>query len=250
MTEIAGTWSRIEIAGKPADIYEPAQPSEHNYVVLHLHGHGGRTLKDNTAYSVELERYGLRAVCPHGGRSWWGKKICNEFSPEISPADFILQHVMPEIASRWSAEPPAVAISGVSMGGQGALRMAYWNPRIFPVVAAVAPAVDFQNWLGMDIPLDEMYDSPLDARQDTATLQFHPLNWPPHQFITCDPTDPDCFEGTERLASKLSSSGIPYERDLETRAGGHSWDYFNHMAGETMKFLHERLERERLRFRD
>lgn len=248
MSNNSGTWSRIEIAGKAADVYEPAQPSEHNYVVLHLHGHGGRTLKDNPVYSAEFERYGLRAVCPHGGRSWWGKRICAEFDPTIAPADFILQHVMPEIERRWSATTPAVAISGVSMGGQGALRMAYWHPRVFPIVAALAPAVDFQNWLGMGIPLDEMYESPLDARQDSATLQLHPLNWPPHQFIACDPTDPDCFEGTDRLLSKLMSSGIPYEREMTTIAGGHSWDYFNHMAAITIKFIHERLERERLRF--
>ncbi len=29
---------------------------------------------------------------------------------------------------------------------------------------------------------------------------------------------------------KLSSSGILHERDFDTSAGGHSWEYFNKMA--------------------
>jgi len=250
MTLPRGAWTQIEVAGKAVDVYEPTEPSEHNYVVLHLHGHGGRTLKGNEVYTAEFERYGLRAVCPHGARSWWGKRICAEFDPQITPVEFIREQLMPEIRARFSAEPPAVALAGVSMGGQGALRISYWYPREFPIVAALSPAVDFQNWLGMGYPLDEMYESQLDARQETATLQIHPLNWPPQQFIACDPTDPDCFEGTDRLISKLNSSGILFEKDLTTTAGGHSWEYFNHMAAETVKFLYERLERERLKFRD
>ena len=38
-----------------------------------------------------------------------------------------------------------LALLGVSMGGQGALRMAYKYPNIFPTVAAISPAIDFQK---------------------------------------------------------------------------------------------------------
>ncbi len=249
MSEHPGTWQQITVAGKAVEVYEPTQPSEHNYAVLHLHGHGGRTLKDNEVYTAEFERYGLRAVCPHGARSWWGKRICAEFDAEMTPVDFLREQLMPEIKRRWNIEPPAIAAEWRQHGGAGGACLSYWYPREFPVVAALAPAVDFQNWLGRGLPLDEMYESPLDARQETATLQIHPLNWPPHQFITCDPHDTDCYEGTDRLISKLSSSGILFEKDLTTVAGGHSWEYFNHMAPATIKFLYERLERERLKFR-
>ena len=36
---------------------------------------------------------------------------------------------------------------------------------------------------------------------------------------------------------KLSSSGILHERDLETSAEGHSWDYFNRMADKTLQHV-------------
>ena len=67
------------------------------------------------------------------------------------------------------------------------------------------------------------------------------------EMLLCDPTDTEWFEGVERLASKLSSSGIPFEKDFDTRAGGHSWDYFNYQGPAVVQFLAERLEKERLR---
>ena len=136
------------------------------------------------------------------------------------------------------------------MGGQGALRFSYKFPAQFPTVAAMSPAIDYQVRYyeeGEDGTLAEMYDSPEAVRQDTATLHVHPLNWPRNMWFCCDPADYRWHESTERLRSKLVALGIPHESDLETTAGGHTWDYYNHMAAKAVCFLVERLERERLR---
>ncbi len=242
MTDIAGRWLETEIAGKTADVYEPAQPAEHGRVVLHLHGHGLETLKDNPVFSAELERHGLPCVCPHGKRSWWTDVICSEFDTEITPFQFLVDEVQPWIEARWGTKPPGIGLTGISMGGQGVLQLAYRRARLFPVVAAISPAVDFQNWHGRALPIDEMFANPEAARQQTVTLQLHPLDWPKHQLLVCDPTDADWFEGVERLAGKLASSGIPFESDLETSAGGHTWDYFDSMAARAIAFVAEKLE--------
>ena len=92
-----------------------------------------------------------------------------------------------------------------------------------------------------------MYRDAEDARQDTATLHIHPLNWPRNQFFCCDPTDYRWHESVDRLRMKLWSLGVPFECDLETIAGGHSFEYASHMAPRAIGFLAERLERERLR---
>jgi S-formylglutathione hydrolase len=127
------------------------------------------------------------------------------------------------------------------------MRLAYRYPQEFPVVAALAPAIDFHNWFGRGLPLDEMYSSAEEARQDTATLLLHPLNWPRHQLLMCDPTDVEWLEGAERLASKLYSTGIPFESDFATSHGGHSWDYFDYVAPRVVQFLRDRLEQEQRR---
>ena len=244
MSAIAGTWEQVEIAGKKADVYEPRTPSSTARVVLHLHGHGLTTLKDNPAYSAELERHGLRAVCPHGGRSWWLDLLSSEFDPKVSPQQFLTQDVLRYISERWGVAPPAIGLMGISMGGQGVLQLAYRRPRDFPVVAAIAPAIDFHNFYGRGLPLDEMFANREAARQYTATLQLHPLNWPRHQLIVCDPQDSEWFDGAERLTLKMSASGILYEADLETSMGGHGWDYFNAMAPKVVEFIATRLEKE------
>lgn len=240
MGEIAGTWSTVEIAGKGANVYEPATPSR-GRAVLHLHGHGLTMLKDNPVFSAELERHGLRAICPHGQRSWWLDVVCPEFDPQLTPMRFLREHVVPYIDERWGVRPPGIGLTGISMGGQGVLQLAYRYAREFPVVAAIAPAIDFHNWYGRGLPLDEMFSSREDARQHTAILQIHPLNWPRHQLLACDPADEEWFDSADRLAMKLSASGIPFESDLRTSNGGHSWTYFNQMAPRVIGFVAEQL---------
>ncbi len=236
-------WTTIEIAGKSADVFEPFGPGPYPFAVLHLHGHGLETLTHKPEFTAELERHSLPAICPHGQRSWWLDRVCQEFDPHVTPLSYLRNSVVPYMTERWGVQPPGIGVTGISMGGQGALQLAYRFPRQFPVVAAIAPAVDFHTWHGRGLPLDDMFATPESARQETATLHVHPLNWPQHQLIVCDPADVDWFEGCERLASKLYSMGIPFEGDFETSDGGHSWDYFNAMAPRVMSFVAERLQK-------
>jgi S-formylglutathione hydrolase FrmB len=134
------------------------------------------------------------------------------------------------------------------MGGQGALRFAFKHPNVFPVVAAVSPAIDYQTrWNEGDEILPTMYADSEEIRQDTATLHVHPLNWPRNIWFCCDPTDDRWHESADRLRMKLAALGIPHEHDLETTGGGHSFGYYNRMAPRALAFIAERLERERLR---
>jgi len=139
------------------------------------------------------------------------------------------------------------------MGGQGALRLAYRYPKIFPVVAAIAPAIDFH--LAMresDAPeneslydtLCEIYSDVERARQDTAILHVHPLNWPRNQFFASDPADWQWHDGAVRLHSKLVALGIPHTALLEPRDGGHSALYDDGVAPEVIRFVVDALDRE------
>jgi S-formylglutathione hydrolase FrmB len=227
------SWQTQDIGGKTADLYVPSGLQQPPFALIHLHGHSGKTLKDNPVYSAILEKFGFLCVCPHGKRSWWLDRICTEYDSEISPQQYVLKTLLPWIESEWSIVPPSIGLAGISMGGQGVLQLAYRQPRLFPVVAALAPAIDFHQWYGRGFPLDEMFSSREAARQETAILQFHPLNWPRHQFLACDPSDEQWFDSSDKLSMKLSSSGIAHEADLSTSRGGHSWEYFECMADQT-----------------
>ena len=142
----------------------------------------------------------------------------------------------------------AHCFDGGQHGRAGALRLAYKYPNTFPITAAFFPSIDYQIRIEEgDQLLSQMYRDAEDARQDTATLHIHPLNWPRHQFFCCDPIDYRWHDSADRLRMKLYSLGVPHECDLETSAGGHTWEYVEHMSKRAVEFVVERLEQERRR---
>lgn len=238
-----GTWTTQQFAGRPAEVYEPASRGNLRAAILFLHDLDLQTPGQNPVLRAEFERCALPVVSPHGGRCWWLDRICSEFDPQCTPLGWIRESLVPELSQRWGIAPPCIAVCGIGMGGQGALQLAYRHPRQFPIVAALSPFVDFHDWHGRGTSLDEMFSSPEAARQETATLHAHPLNWPPHQLFACDPADPHRFEGCERLASKLASTGIPFESDLVTTHGGNPAAYLSELFPRVADFLTLRLER-------
>jgi pimeloyl-ACP methyl ester carboxylesterase len=248
MSSLEGTWTTMEVAGHPCDIFEPPRPNEHGLVVLYLHGVHLTRLVDNRIFTAEFAQHRLPVIAPQTGRSWWTDKICPEFDPRITPERHVLDNVLPLIQQRWGAVPPRIALLGTSMGGQGALRFALKHPATFPVVAAISPAIDYHlRWNEGDETLPTMYTDSENARQDTATLHVHPLNWPRNIWFCCDPNDYRWHQSADRLRMKLAALGIPHESDLETTGGGHGFAYYDLMASRAVGFLAEQLQRELLR---
>jgi pimeloyl-ACP methyl ester carboxylesterase len=237
-----GTWTTPEIGGKTADVYEP--PGHPRFGVLHLHGAGLESLRDRPAFTRLFDELALACVCPRGQRSWWADRICAEFDPQLTPERYLLDRVLPFFRERWGFGPGAIGLQGISMGGQGALRLGFKFPDRFLVVAGISSALDYYERYGQGTPLDDMYETKEQCRQDTAVLHVHPSHYPPHLFFCIDPDDTEWFRGNDRLHEKLTALGIPHEFDFTTRAGGHSWDYFNHMADRIVRFVHAGLQQQ------
>jgi S-formylglutathione hydrolase len=232
-------WTRITIAQKPADVFTPPGVAPRS-AVLFLHPVGQESLADNAAYTAALARHGFACCAPRGMRSWWADRVCPEFDPALTAERHLLENVLPWMRERW----PAVAVAGISMGGQGALRLGFKYPDRVPVVASVAGALDYHERHGQGSPLDEMYTSKEQCRQDTAILQINPHKYPPHIWFACDPTDAEWYRGNDRLAEKLTALGVPHAADLDTRAGGHTWAYFDAMAEPLFQFLADALTKQ------
>ncbi|MCA9029917.1 MAG: hypothetical protein KDA69_03555 [Planctomycetaceae bacterium] len=234
-------WQQTNLEGIELDLFEPQQLCGDG-AIIYLHGHGGERLSENQEFTRLFEEAQLPVVAPRGGRSWWLDVPSSEFPHELTPVQFIKTKVVEEIQRRWGIEPPAIALLGVSMGGQGVLNIACRDGKRFPCVAALSPAIDFHDIYGRGFEIEDMFSSREEARQHTVTLNLHPLNWPKHQFFASDPQDHQWHPGAERLASKLSSSGILHTADLTTSWGGHGWLYFNAQAEKAITFLKESLQ--------
>jgi pimeloyl-ACP methyl ester carboxylesterase len=235
-------WSQVEIAGKTVEVFDPSGAPP-RFGVLHLHGVGLTTLRDKPAFTRLFDELRVACVCPHGQRSWWSDRVCAEFDPILTAEKHLLDNVLPYFRERWGFGEREVGLQGISMGGQGALRLGFKHPQRFPVVAGIASAIDYHDLYGQGSPLDEMYDSKEQCRQDTAPLHLHPVHNPAHIFFCVDPEDL-WVRGNDRLHEKMTALGVPHEIDFTTRAGGHSWDYFNHVAERVVRFVVAGLEHE------
>jgi S-formylglutathione hydrolase len=197
----------------------------------------------NEAFTAAFFAAGVAVVAPHGRQSWWADRVCPDFDPAVTAEKHVLDTVVPWVEANWNLPPRSVAAMGVSMGGQGAVRLGLKYPDRFPVVAGIASAFDYHEWYGRGTPLDSMYRSKEACRQDTAVLHVHPTKFPPHLWFACDRGD-EWFRGNDRLHEKLNAVGVPHTAAFETDRGGHSWDYFDANAGEAVRFCVAGLEKE------
>lgn len=247
MSEALGTWSEDTVAGHPCDVYQPPEPNPHGLAVIYLHGVHLQRLIDKTPFVESFAAHGLPVVAPMTGPGWWTDRPWPDFDPQLTAERHLLDNVLPYARQRFGSSDRNIGLLGTSMGGQGALRLAYKHPDLFPVVSAISPAIDYQVRFDDDPILQQMYSDPEAIRQDTATLHIHPLNWPRQQFFCCDPADFRWWDSADRLRMKLYSLGVPHECDLETSGGGHGFDYYNLMAERAVKFLADGLDQERRR---
>jgi S-formylglutathione hydrolase FrmB len=246
------SWSVIEVGGHPCELHAPEDPLP-GRAIIYLHGVRERWLQDMPALTALVERHRLPVIAPRTGRSWWLDRIVPSFDRGISPERFVVERVRDEVTRRFGVAPPGIALVGTSMGGQGALRIAYRHPSVFPVAAAIAPAIDFHQAMreAGDRDDGEYYDTLWQlfgdvefARQETAILHVHPLNWPRHQFFASDPDDIHWHDGATRLHGKLNALGIPHVAKLEPRGGGHSVAYYDTIAPDVMRFVLDALDQE------
>ncbi|MCA9263687.1 MAG: hypothetical protein KDA60_07545 [Planctomycetales bacterium] len=244
----SGSWTTHDVSGHAVDVYVPPRRAEQGYGLLYLHGVHLEPLRDKPAFLDEFDRRGLLVISPQCGPTWWSDRVTPHFDANISVQQYLLEELLPYAKKTWELTPPRIGLLGTSMGGQGALRLAYKFPDTFPVVSAIAPAIDYQLRIreGDEILLG-MYGDEESARQDTALLHIHPLYWPRHQFFCCDPLDQRWFDSVDRLRMKLGSLGVPFEYDLDTSGGGHGFAYYDVMARRAIDFLVDRLDQERRR---
>jgi S-formylglutathione hydrolase len=139
------------------------------------------------------------------------------FDPARTPERHLLDHVVPWMLAnfRLSSHSITVAVAGVGMGGQGAVRLGFRHPERFSAVASIAGAFDFHERYDRGNSLDELYPSREHARQDTAILHISGAYWPMYVWFACSPGS-GWYRGNDRLHEKLAAIGVPHTADLDT----------------------------------
>jgi putative tributyrin esterase len=244
------------------DDYESNHAHSRRYPVLYfLHGLGEdeRTLFDTGGWNLiedlrQQHKIGdFLIAAPEGRRSFF----INSSDGKVRYSDFFLDEFMPFIQRKYRVRPGRAgsAISGVSMGGYGALRMAFAHPELFSAVSAESAAlitdspqeIDATMRAGSPVGrrLGDVFGRPIDVAHWQANSPF--VLAKEHKaglrrlaiYFNCGREDDYGFEqGAEALDRQLESGGIRHEYHLYP--GGHSMTYFLAHIGETLQF-HSRV---------
>jgi S-formylglutathione hydrolase FrmB len=246
----------------PASYNSVATPhSAQKYPVLYfLHGlgdnertlfnSGGWTMLDDLRQQHKIGEFLI--VAPEGGRTFY----INSADGSVRYSDFFLQEFIPLIETKYriSKARDSRAISGISMGGYGALRFAFSHPEMFSAVSAQSAALITESPQELDTaarsgaPMGKMlaavFGSPIDvahwkenspfvlANKNQAALRRLAI------YFNCGVDDNYGFEkGASALHEQLQKEGVKHE--YRSYPGDHSLSYFLAHFTEVMEFHSE-----------
>ena len=155
--------------------------------------------------------------------------------------DFLVQEFFPYVESHYRAAPGRAnrAVSGISMGGYGALHLAFRHPQLFAAVGAHSAALiekmpnistEDSRQIGRLRVLGDAFGSPFDPafwdRNNPFTLARNgPRPVGMKMYFDCGTEDDFGFNrGAQAFHDLLVSRGIPHEFHLYP--GGHDISYF------------------------
>jgi len=233
------------------------QPAQRYPVVYFLHGlgdnertlfnSGGWTLLDDLRKQHKMGDFLI--VAPEGRRSFY----INSANGSVRYSDFFLQEFMTHIEGKYRirAGRSGRAISGISMGGYGALRFAFAHPELFSAVSAQSAALMPESPTQLDAAgrtgvaltgvLDPVFGKPIAvahwnannpfllARKNAGELRKLAI------YFNCGQEDNYGFEkGAAALHNELLKEGIQHE--YHAYPGDHSVSYFLSHFAEVMEF--------------
>jgi S-formylglutathione hydrolase FrmB len=227
-----------------------AQPTRRFPVLYWLHGlgqneqafvnNGGPALLENLRGTGALGDF--LVITPDGGRSFY----LNSHDGRVRYEDFFIREFMPAIERRYRIEAARATrgISGVSMGGFGALHFGLKYPETFGSVSAHSAAVMQQPPAAMSAGaagfLQDVFGQPVDrAFWDRESLFTQARRASPGEgwkiYFDCGSEDDFGFEdGNQALDRALTARAIRHEFHLYR--GTHGWDYFARHLPASLEF--------------
>lgn len=180
-------------------------------------------------------------VCPDGRDSWYWDSPLN---PKMQMESFFIKDLVPAIDARFPTKADASqrAISGLSMGGQGAMFLAIRHPDVFSAAGSMSGGLDIRpfpnNW--------KMKESIGTIEQNRDEWEWRTI------YNLVDSLQPGTLDiifdcGTEdffhtvnaNLHQKLVEKKIAH--DYISRPGNHSWKYWRNSLPYQMMFFRQKF---------
>lgn len=185
------------------------------------------------------DQYDLLIVCPDGGYTSW------YFDSPIDPAMQYETYVSQELVAfmdqqyRTVATPAGRAITGLSMGGHGALFLAFRHQDVFGAAGSMSGGVDLRpfpnNWNIRD-RIGTQREHPDRWEENSVINLLHLLDNPGFRLLIDCGTGDFFYRVNRSLHEKMLERNIPH--DYLERPGVHNWDYWKNAVKYQFLFFH------------
>lgn len=215
-------------------------------VVYLLHGAGGNN-NDWITKVPKIQDYAndldIIIVCPDGGfTSWYFDSPIDE---SMKYETYISKELIAAIDSQYLtfSNKENRAITGLSMGGHGALYLALKHQDLFGAAGSMSGGVDLrpfpENW---DIKkrLGVYSENKNRWEENTVINMLHLVNSDIKLIIDCG-YDDFFFDANRRLHTKLLERNIQHE--YIERPGVHDWNYWANAIKYQLLYLNDRFKR-------
>jgi S-formylglutathione hydrolase FrmB len=210
-------------------------------VVYLLHGYSGNHLDWITkakGFEKAADQYNLIIVCPDGGYgSWyWNSPV----DPKSQYETFVSVELVKTIDEKYKTikDRTGRGITGLSMGGHGALYLAIKHQDVFGAVGSMSGGVDIRpfpnNW-DMARQLGTYAEQPERWEKNTVINMLNLLTPNSLAIIIDCGIDDFFFKVNENLHQQLIYRNIPH--DFITRPGAHTWPYWTNAVKFQMLFM-------------
>lgn len=201
------------------------------YPVMYLlHGYGdiySGWIQKVPAIKELSDNYKFIIVCPDGNVSSW------YFDSPVDPAwkyeTYVANELVSYIDKNYSTikDRKGRAITGLSMGGHGALYLAFRHQDVFGAAGSMSGGVDIRpfplNW-SLSERLGKYSDNQKRWDDNTVLGLVHLLTPNSLKLIIDCGTEDFFYNVNTKLHEQLLYSNIPH--DYITRPGGHTWQYW------------------------
>ncbi|MBD5179914.1 MAG: esterase family protein [Bacteroidales bacterium] len=240
----------IDPAGKvmvvtPSGYDDAANAGKRYPVVYMLHGHGDNyecwPLRTQPALDSLATNWEMIFVCPDGRNSWY---FDSKTDPGKQMESYITRELVPYIDANYRTlpDPAHRAITGLSMGGHGALRLAILHPDIWGNAGSTSGGVDFTPFPTHWNLSDALgpYEENKELWEKSTVISLVPTMTPGQVNIIFDCGTEDFFaEVNENLHKEMLKYKIPH--DYISRPGNHSHPYWRNAILFHLQFFNEKF---------
>jgi len=201
---------------------------ESGYPLLYLlHGYSGSSLDWNAHTSIQdySNKYGFIIVCPDGYYDSW--YVDSPLLPDNQYIRFFKNDLIPEIHKKYNIDTTEIFITGLSMGGHGAINFFIDNQDYFlsaGSMSGILDITDFPDKWEISKKLGDYTTNKQNWAVYSCVKKLALLKENNRGFIVDCGTEDFAYPVNLKFKKAADSLGIKFT--FKTRRGAHDWNYW------------------------